>query len=411
MHVLFVLPRFFPYRGGYEDSRLAIAKYLVNNGHQATVFTTVADDLESLWRPGFKTFPPGQFSLGGITIRRFPVSYSPIERYSSRILGLAPGWRWKAQYWRPSFHVPGLDRALRELEADVIHIGPLPHNGMMYTGLHAGELRKIPVVATPCPHFGDPEIDKEYLAPHQAQLLKCCDKVLCMTATERDKLQQLGITPSRMAIAPAGINISSVSGGNSDFLRHKYGVTGPVVLHLGMKAFDKGSQTVVEAMKRLWSRSSEAWLVMAGPSISAFDSYLAEAAGNCSRLLNLPAYGDQERRDLLASATVVVQPSRVESLGLITLEAWANRKPIIAADIPVSREIIASDSGVLVPFGDADRLAAAIDGLLHDSDARQHMGEAGYAKAQQYDSQIVCRRACEEIEQAVAGANGSRNAR
>ena len=31
------------------------------------------------------------------------------------------------------------------------------------------------------------------------------------------------------------------SGGNPEYLREKYGVDGPVVLHLGMKAFEKGS--------------------------------------------------------------------------------------------------------------------------------------------------------------------------
>ena len=33
MHVAFVLPRFFPYRGGYENSLLALSKYLVSHGH------------------------------------------------------------------------------------------------------------------------------------------------------------------------------------------------------------------------------------------------------------------------------------------------------------------------------------------------------------------------------------------
>ena len=38
--------------------------------------------------------------------------------------------------------------------------------------------------------------------------------------------------------------------------------------------------------------------------------------------------------------TVVAQPSRVESLGLVLVEAWANAKPVIAADIEVSRHLV-----------------------------------------------------------------------
>ncbi len=55
MHVVFVLPRFFPYRGGYENSLLALAKYMVRHGHRVTVFTTVANDLEAFWLPEFRT--------------------------------------------------------------------------------------------------------------------------------------------------------------------------------------------------------------------------------------------------------------------------------------------------------------------------------------------------------------------
>ncbi len=76
-------------------------------------------------------------------------------------------------------------------------------------------------------------------------------------------------------------------------MRTRYQVNGPVVLHLGMKAFEKGSETVVEAMRILWARGSEAWLVMAGPSLSSFDAFLATRGKDCPRLLNLPAFGDQ----------------------------------------------------------------------------------------------------------------------
>ncbi len=90
MHVVFVLPRFFPYRGGYENSLLALAKYMVAHGHRATVFTTVANDLEAFWLPGFKTFPEEQTVVDGVTIHRFPICYNKTRRRASRVMGLAP---------------------------------------------------------------------------------------------------------------------------------------------------------------------------------------------------------------------------------------------------------------------------------------------------------------------------------
>ena len=406
MHVALVLPRFFPYRGGYENSLLTLAKYLVAHGHRVTVFTTVADDLEAFWLPGFKTFPEEQISVDGVVVRRFPIDYRALRRRFTRLLGLTPYWRWKAQYWRPSFPIPGLTEALRASDADLFHIGPLPYNGVMYAGLHAGELRGVPVVATPCSHLGEPgsnAVEQHYLQPHQVAVLQHCAKVFCMTKTERDRLQDLGLSPERLAITPFGIDWQSTVGGNPEFLRQKCKVDGPVVLHLGMKAFEKGSETLVEAMKILWARGSNAWLVMAGPSLSTFDSYIATAGKDCPNLLNLPPFAETEKRDFLASATVVAQPSRVESLGLVLIEAWANRKPVIAADIAVSRELITSSGGgVTVPFGNAEQLAVAIEKMLSDPELRQTMGAGGYKKAMEYQGDVPWQRTAEEFEQVVA---------
>jgi glycogen synthase len=411
MHVVFVLPRFFPYRGGYENSLLALAKYLVAQGHRATVFTTVADDLESFWLPGFKTFPEERIEVDGVAIQRFPIDYSTMRRRAARLLGLGPSWRWKAQYWRPSFRIPGLNEALREIDADLIHIGPLPYNGIMYSGLRAGELRNIPVVATPCSHLGEPgnnEVEQHYLGPHQVEMLRRCRKVLCMTQTERDHLAKLGIPLQQTAVTPFGIEIESVVGGDPEFLRRQYNIDGPVVLHLGMKAYDKGSEMVVEAMKLLRAKGSNAWLVMAGPSLSTFDNYIAQAGKDCPRLLNLPPFADQDKRNFLASATVVAQPSRVESLGLVLIEAWANRKPVIAVDMEVSRELITNSSGgTTVPFGNAQRLSDEIERMLNDPSSRQAMGDSGHQFALQYEGIACWQRTTSQLEAALGVRAGT----
>ena len=418
MHIVFVIPRFYPYRGGYENSILSLAKYLVQHGHRATVFTTTANDLEAFWLPGFKTFPHEQLSVDGVTVRRFAIDYNATVRRATRLLGLTPYWRWKAQHWRPSFRVRGLADALRTVDADLIHVGPLPYNSLMYAGLRAGELRGIPLVATPCSHLGEPGSDavrQHYLQPHQVELLRHCNRVFCMTATERDHLRALGLAEEKLAVTPFGIDLQNATGGNPDFLRQKYGVDGPVVLHVGMKAYEKGSETLLEAMKLLWARGSgahdesrgstwrggrsNAWLVMAGPSLSTFDTFIASAGANCPHLLNLPPFAEEEKRDLLASATIVAQPSRVESLGLVLIEAWANRKPVVAAGIEVSRELIrASGGGVTVPFGDAQRLAQELERLLQDPAARERMGTSGHQKAMEYAGDAPWQRIAAQLE-------------
>ena len=407
MHIVFVVPRFFPYRGGYENSLLALAKCLAARGHRVTAFTTVANDLEAFWLPGFKTFPEGEISVDGVTVRRFPISHNVFTRRATRLLGLVPYWRWQAQFWRPSFRIPGLHEALRGIDADLFHIGPLPYTNLMYAGLQAAESLGVPAVATPCTHLGEEandEVRRHYLQPHQIRLLQRCAKVFCLTSTEMQRLEQVGVTSEKVVLG-FGIDRERTVGGNPEYLRERYNIDGPVVLHLGTKAFDKGSETVVEAMKLLWQRASKAWLVMAGPSLSAFDTYMAANAQGCPRLLNLPPFADEEKRDLLASATLVAQPSRVESLGLVLLEAWANAKPVIAADIAVSRELVSeSGGGVIVPFGEAMQLADQIEKLLNDAELRREMGSRGQEKSRQYEGAALWHRNAEELERVASVA-------
>ncbi len=190
-------------------------------------------------------------------------------------------------------------------------------------------------------------------------------------------------------------------GGDREHVLAKYGITPPVVLHLGMKAYEKGSITLLEAMKQLWDGGLKASLVMAGPSLRAFDEYVA-ANATPGRFVNIPAFADELKRDLLAAADIVVQPSRVESLGLVLLEAWANAKPVIAADIEVSRELVEScGGGVLVPFGDTRALTQEIARLLADGVQCQRMGQRGQVFARSYDGDLRWPRYAEEFEKLV----------
>jgi glycosyltransferase involved in cell wall biosynthesis len=407
MHVVFVLPRFFPYRGGYENSLLALAKYMVKHGHRVTVFTTVANDLEAFWLPEFRRFAEGQIEVDGVVIRRFPIDYNKLRRRASRFLGAFPYWRWKAKYWRPSFRIPGMVDAMSQSGADLIHIGPLPYTNLMYAGFEAAEACRVPVVATPCTHLGEEandEVARHYVQPYQIDLLKRCAKVICMTKTEMHRLEGYGVTAEKLVVGH-GIDFEMAVDGNPEYLRTRYGVDGPVVLHLGMKAFDKGSVAVVEAMKLLWARGSTAWLVMAGPSLSAFDEWVATNAQGYPRFLNLPPFADEEKRDFLASATLSAQPSRVESLGLVLMEAWANYKPVIAADTAVAQELVAeSRGGTIVPFGDAAQLALEIEAMLGDPERRRAMGENGHKKALEYEGNRLWQRNMEVFENVAGGS-------
>lgn len=387
MRAVFIVPRFHPFLGGYENYILWLTLHLREHGDSVKVLTTTAYDLESFWIPESRALMPGADNVEGVEIMRLPISYARWKRRAGRVLGLIPDWRLKARFARPSFAVPALASELRrQPEIDVIHIGPLPYNRLMYEGLREGRRRGVKVIATPCTHFGedqDRSVARHYTRPFQIELLNHCDAVLALTEVERERLIQAGVSGQKVFTTGAGIDPDSVRRGDAAAFRSAYGIDGPLVVQIGTKAFEKGSITVVEAMQRLWDAGSDAWLAMVGTSTSAFDQYLCSRQRHCSHLLNLGTISALDKRNLLAAATLLVHPSRVESLGLVYLEAWANGKPVIAADTAVSREVIEAETdGLLVPFGDAEALSAALRRLLEDQDLLVAMGRAGQTKVQ-----------------------------
>jgi glycosyltransferase involved in cell wall biosynthesis len=387
MHAVFIVPRFHPCTGGYESYVLWLARHLRERGDSVKVITTTAYDLESFWLPGYRSLPPGTENLEGIEVVRLAVSYARWSRRLGRVLGFLPDWRLRSLFARPSFTVPHLTSQLRrENNIDVIHVGPLPYNRLMYEGLSEGRRRGVRVISTPCTHFGEDRcraVAKYYTRPFQIELLNHCDAVLALTNVERERLIRAGVSATRVKVTGAGIDADAVTRGDASAFSRAHGINGPLIVQIGTKAFEKGTMTVIEAMQLLWAAGSDACLALVGNSTSEFDDYFSTCQVRPPRLLNLGTISDNEKRDLLAAASLLAHPSRVESLGLVYLEAWANGKPVIAADTAVSREVIAAETdGVLVPFGDAYALSVAISRLLADPGLRLAMGDAGQRKVQ-----------------------------
>lgn len=77
------------------------------------------------------------------------------------------------------------------------------------------------------------------------------------------------------------------------------------------------------------------------------------------------------------SADAFVFPSVKEGWGLAVLEALAAGLPVLTTDIEVFREYLAGDTAVLVPPGDAGRIAAGLARLVDGPALRTRLGRSG----------------------------------
>lgn len=85
--------------------------------------------------------------------------------------------------------------------------------------------------------------------------------------------------------------------------------------------------------------------------------------------------------EVMASATAVVFPSKLESFGLPYVEAMALGVPLIAADRPVAREVC-GDGAVYCDANDGDAFAQAVADITSDPDAATALGERGWKRSQ-----------------------------
>ena len=219
-------------------------------------------------------------------------------------------------------------------------------------------------------------------------LIRDADAVLAQTQIEIDYLVERGIAPERIVLAGVGVNPDEVLGGMGQHFREMTGLARPLVVYLGTSAYDKGTVHLVEAMRRLWDQESQgetADLVLAGPVFDQFRAYLETLPAKHRARVQLLGFVDEQlKRDVLDAASLVAMPSRTDSFGIIYLEGWLYRKPVIGARAGGVPAVIDDEvDGYLVDFGDVEALARRIATLLRDSALAAAMGGRGYSKVMQ----------------------------
>jgi glycosyltransferase involved in cell wall biosynthesis len=397
MNVLHLTHRYYPFVGGSELYCQEMSERLARDGHQVTVYTTDARDLEYLWDPAAARMEVASERHNGVDIRRFPVrhiisnksAYGFMRSAMRKLSRLPVNTRpllFPLCRWTP--WIPELDAQLarNDGDRDIVHVTNILFDSIVYASFRSAKRRKIPFVITPFVHLGEPDDSstrRDYTMPHQVAMMKESDAVIVQTDLERGYLSSCGVPAEKMKKIGVGIDPPRLLGGQGQRFRERRGVEGPIVFYMGAQAYEKGTVHLVEAMSRLWERDCNAQLVLAGPVMSEFARYFESMPEGVRKRCHLLGFvSDEEKRDLLDAGDIFVMPSRTDSFGIVYLEAWLYKKPVIGALAGGVPEVISDgDDGLLVPFGDVPHLAAAIDRLLAEGDLARRLGERGHRKA------------------------------
>lgn len=393
MNILHVSPRYLPAVGGAEKHLHELSRRFARDGGHVRVLTGDALDPEYFWNPAKARVEVTRENLDGVEIRRFPykhfpapsLSYRALRRGTSVLSDLGAPLSLLNSLARLAPLLPGLDQDLKADagQYDLVAGMNIAYESLLIPAREFAKARRLPSVLFPLTHLGDARVRKFYTMRQQLALVRSADAVITQTRGEEEFFREMGADSRRLVRAGPGVDPEELRGGEAARAHGRFRIDGPSVLYLGTVSSDKGALTLLHAMKKLWAAGeTHATLVYAGAVLDEWQrEFQKETPEVQERTRVAGVVTDSEKNDLLAACDLLALPSRVDSFGIVFLEAWLYGKPVVGADAGGIPDVVENErDGLLVPFGDAGALAQAIRRLLQDRALASELGTRGCAK-------------------------------
>ena len=186
---------------------------------------------------------------------------------------------------------------------------------------------------------------------------------------------------------PTGVDVAAFA--EADLLPG-YPREGGTILFLGR--YDeprKGMAVLLGALPELVERHPDLEVIVVG---RGDEEKLRKEAGKYFKHLRLLGQvSDEEKASALRSADVYCAPNLGgESFGIVLVEAMAAGTAVVASELDAFRRVLRDgQAGLLVPIGNSDALAEAIDSVLGDPDRRRALVNTATSVVAEYDWPVV----------------------
>lgn len=232
-------------------------------------------------------------------------------------------------------------------------------------------------------------------------LARTTTAMIALTEAERDDHLSLHVgSRGTFAVIPSGIDVGRFQrvdvgiGGRPPGTAYPEGAF--VIGSVGWLTPVKGHAVLIEALARLKPAHPSAHLVLIGTGAMREDlRRLAERLGVAPSVEFLGMRTDVP--DCLAAMSCFVLPSYNEGMGRALVEAMAAARPVVASRVGGIPAIVEDRrTGLLVPPGDADKLAEAIAELIDHPDTARALALAARERIDERFSVAAMVRAVED---------------
>lgn len=378
--VAFVVPRYGPeVLGGAETLCRELAENLRAHGSDVEVLTTTAVD-HFTWEDHH---PEGETVIGGVPVHRFAVAERDNTRWwqlHTQIAEGAPVAESDALEWMAnSVWSEGLlDAACDERRYDWA-IG-IPY--LFGTSFWLAAERDGPTGLISCLH-DEPHAH----LPIIRRMLASVDTCLVLTSGERELVERLAPS-ARTRLMGVGFDDEPAPGEDvvAAFCAGR-GIAPGYLLYAGRREAAKGLPELLAHYEALRAEvpGVPPLALMGGGGFHV-------PASVAPYVVDLGFVPDEERAAAYAAASVLLHPSRLESLGMVLLESWLAGTPaLVNAASAVLRAHCEESGGGLWYRGEGELIEAAAM-LLSDPDLRARMAAQGAAYVRDEYSWPVVRR-------------------
>ena len=360
MNVAIIISNYYPYIGGAEIFAQEIAQRLVKDGHRVDVITGRWD----------RNLPQLEV-INGVSVYR--INLLKFKRLGS--IAYPPPMLWKLLLLNRANHYD-LIHSIGEIAAcEVGTIGKKlmqrPHLMTLQGGYLTKGLRN--------------RLTEIVVSGFVKWNLRNADVVHAISQKLAQNARRFGA--KRVVVIPNGVNGSIFKSMDRKKLREQYGfsIDAKIVVSVARLVPVKGLDYLIKAVSLLLQTDNKINLLIIGDGSqrAELEELISELKlDNRVRLMGTIPH--EQIAGFLNQADVFVLPSLSEGLGIAIIEAMACGIPVIGTNVDGIPDIIKdNDNGVLVPPGDAEALAGAIDKLLQNEELRGRLVVRGLEEVEQ----------------------------
>jgi len=282
--------------------------------------------------------------------------------------------------------------------ADIVHA--LGASGLGYAMARRRHEETVPFVFNPQgleefggTHPGFARLKRLAYTPLQQAVRTCASAADAVLATDRALVEpvrrHLAVDDARIHVVPNAVDLEAIdrqrAAADPAGARARLGLAGGerLLLSVGRLEENKGFHVLARALGTLAGASPDArwrWVLVGDGPYRATIAAAIDAAGLGSRVRLAGRAPDAELASLYAAADLFVHPTLYEGSSLVTLEAMAHGKPVVATRAGgLPDKVIPGETGWLVEPGSAAALAGALATALRPDAPLDALGRAGRA--------------------------------